>query len=124
MKYYNYEQYTQMKKKAWNWKLYAVLDAYFDEESDDYGIKVLFDEKGNAELFEVCKLSNVTQNGATWTHYANIQLADDGTWEVNEQFKGKNEDEMWVYAYYKRFADACKCIATGKFKKMKPIKIY
>lgn len=124
MKYYNYEQVAKMSEKA-NFKYDAVLSAYFDDEKIKYGLNVLFDEKGDVELIEVCKLFNITQNGETWTHYANIQRKDDdGTWEVNEQFKGQNEDEMWVYAYYKRFADACKCVATGKFKKMKPIKIY
>ena len=72
----------------------------------------------------VCNGTGRHHDGQTWTHYANIQLWDDGTWEVNSQFMGEKEDEMWVYAYYKRLADAVKCVATGKFETMKPIKVY
>lgn len=121
MKYYNYSQYEQMKKKAFNWKIYGILEKYF---GDGFGASVLFDENGNVENIEICKLSDVTVNGATWTHYANIALWDDGTWEINSQFNGEREDEMWVFGYYKRFANACKCVANGKFENMKPIKIY
>ncbi len=121
MKYYNYEQFKQMKKKAFNWKIDGILNKYFD---DTFGADVLCDMNGNVDTIEICKLSDVSVNSETWTHYANIVLWDDGTWEVNSQFNGEREDEMWVYVYYKRFADACKCVANGKFENMKPIKIY
>ena len=123
MQYYHHEQFTQMKTKASNKKLDVVLQKHFPQ-NNKWGANVLFDEDGYIDTIEICKLSDVTLKGATWTHYATISLYDDGTWEVFSQFNGTMEDELWVFAYYKRFADACKCIANGKFKTMKPIKTY
>lgn len=79
MKYYNYAQSSQMKKKAWNWKLDGVLERYFGDRNK-WGANVLFDEHGNADTIEICKLSDVTEKSETWTHYATIGLyksADD-----------------------------------------------
>lgn len=105
-----------------NLKYDAVLSAYFDK--DKFGVNVFFNFDDNADMFEICLLSDVTLNSATWTHYAHITLCENGTYEVCSQFNGEKENELWVYAYYKRFADACRCVANGKFKKMKPIKKY
>lgn len=122
MQYYHHEQFTQIKTKASNKKLDVILQKHFPQNK--WGANVLFDEDGYIDTIEICKLSDVTLKGATWTHYATISLYDDGTWEVFSQFNGATEDELWVFAYYKRFADACKCVANGKFKTMKPIKTY
>lgn len=111
-----------MQENNFNLRLYCLLDKYF---TDDFGVScVCFDKDGNVDTISIDRLSNVTVNSATWTYHASITRWDDGTWEVSEQFKGEGEDELWIYGYYKRFADACKCIATGKFKRMKPIEIY
>ena len=124
--YYNNEQSVKMKKNAWNWKLDGVLEKFFDRSK--FGVSVLFDENNNAETLEICTLSNVTQKGETWSHYATIGLSQDDCggqhWEVYSLFNGKDKNELWVFAYYKRFTDACRCIADGKFKTMKPIKKY
>lgn len=122
MRYYHPEQREKMTSKMHNLKFDAVLKAYFDD--DRFGINAFFNYDDNADMFEVCLLGGITLNSATWEHYAHITLCDDGRWEVCSQFNGENEDELWVYAYYKRFADACRCVATGKFEKMKPIKKY
>lgn len=129
MKYYHYEQTEKMRKKAFNRKLDGVLQKYFPD-NDKWGANVLFDPSNdNADLIEICKLSDVTQNGATWEHYASIglyQSADANNkqyWEVFSQFKGKNEDELWVYAYYKNFGDAVRRVFKG-VERLKPIKVY
>ena len=104
----------------------AVLQKYFPEKT--WGAIPLINERGEVELVTIDKVvytgGGKHHDESEWTHYANIQLWDDGTWEVNSQFMGEKENEMWVYAYYKRLADAIKCVATGKFKTMKPIKVY
>jgi len=51
-------------------------------------------------------------------------LYDGDVWELNEQFKGKNEDEMWIYGYYKSFGSAVRNLATKGTKDRKPIKIW
>lgn len=128
MKYYHSEQRAKMVKKAGNWKLDGILQKYFP---DDYkwGASVLFDEQGNVELIEICKLSEVTQKSETWTHYDSIGIyksndANNGQyWEVYSQFNGEKEDELWIFAYYKNFGDAVRRVKLG-IEKLKPIKIY
>lgn len=129
MRYYHYEQTRKMKAKAFNWKLDGVLQKYFPD-NDKWGADVLFDPSNdNADLIEICKLSDVTQNGETWTHYATIGLyksMDDNNkqyWEVYSQFNGEKEDELWIFAYYKNFGDAVRRVAKG-IEGLKPIKIY
>ncbi len=129
MRYYNYEQTEKMKAKAFNWKLDGVLQKYF-QESDKWGADVLFDlNDGNADVIEICKLSEVTQNGETWTHYATIgrykslDANNKQYWEVYSQFNGEKEDELWVFALYKNFGDAVRRVFKG-IERLKPIKIY
>ena len=43
---------------------------------------------------------------------------------MNEQFKGENEREMWIYGYFKTFGAAVRNLATKGTKGRKPIKIY
>lgn len=112
-----------MLQNANNKKLNDILEKYFGDNKK-WGANVLFDEHYNADVIEICKLTDVSINGSTWTHYAHITRCGGKGWEVSSQFNGKDEDELWVYAYYKRFADACRCVSAGKFSKMKPIKIY
>lgn len=128
MQYYHHEQYEKMKAKGFNWKLDGVLQKYFPE-NDKWGACACFDKDNNLDFVEINKLSEVTQNSETWTHYATIGLYksnDDNNkqyWEVYSLFNGKNEDELWVFGYYKNFGDACRRIRLG-IEKLKPIKIY
>ena len=128
MKYYNYEQRDKMKAKAFNWKLDGILQKYFPDNKK-WGANVLFDEQGNADTIELCKLSDVTQNSETWEHYATIGLYQSNDennknyWELYSQFKGKKENELWVLAYYKDFGNAARRIFLG-IEKMKPLKVY
>lgn len=118
MRYYNTESFERLDKKYKD-----VLERYFPDYNK-WGVWILFDESGEPETMEICQLIGATQNGATWRHYANIARHDDGTWEVNTQFNGKDENEMWVYGYWKRFVNAVRIVACGDFEKMKPLKKY
>ena len=104
----------------------AVLQKYFPEKT--WGAIPLINKDGVVELVTIDKVE-YTGGGrhgdeTKWTHYANIQLYDGDVWELNEQFKGKNEDEMWIYGYYKSFANAVRNLATKGTKDRKPIKIW
>ena len=122
MIYYNHEQKEKILSNPCNKKLDAVLQKNFPE-NDKWGACIIFDESRFADTIEINKLSEVTQKGETWTHYATIEKYDDGTWEVYSQFNGKNEDELWVFCYYKNFGDACRRVRLG-IEKLKPIKKY
>lgn len=129
MRYYHYEQSDKMKANAFNRKLDGILQKYFPE-NDKWGASVLFDlEEDNADLIEICKLSDVTQRGATWTHYATIgryKSMDANNmqyWEVYSQFNGEKEDELWIFACYKNFGDAVRRVFKG-LERLKPIKVY
>ena len=98
----------------------AVLQKYFPEKT--WGAIPLINEHGEVELVTIDRVEYT--NETEWTHYANIQLYDDDVWELNEQFKGKNEDEMWIYGYYKSFGSAVRNLATKGTKDRKPIKIW
>ena len=122
MVYYHYEQREQMKNLRENQKKDETLQKYFSD-GKKWGACILFNENGKVENIEISKLTDVTQNHETWNHYANILLWDDGTWEVNSQFNGKNEDEMWIFGYYKRFADAVRRVQLG-IENLKVLKVY
>ena len=122
MIYYNHEQKEKMLSNPCNKKLDAVLQKNFPE-NDKLGACIIFDESGFADTIEINKLSEVTQKGETWTHYATIGKYDDGTWEVYSQFNGKNEDELWIFAYYNKFGDAVRRVKLG-IEKLKSIKKY
>ena len=122
MIYYHHEQKEKMLSNPCNKKLDAVLQKNFPE-NNKWGACIIFDEMGFADTIEINKLSEVTQKGETWTHYATIGKHDDGTWEVYSQFNGKNENELWVFGYYKNFGDACRRVRLG-IEKLTPIKKY
>ena len=122
MIYYNHEQKEKMLSNPCNKKLDAVLQKNFPE-NDKWGACVYFDKDKNLDFVEINKLSDVTQQGATWTHYVTIGKYYDRMWEVYSQFNGKNEDELWVFCYYKNFGDACRRVRLG-IEKLKPIKKY
>ena len=128
MIYYNHEQKEKMLSNHCNKKLDAVLQKNFPE-NDKWGACIIFDERGFADTIEINKLSEVTQKCETWTHYATIgiykihQESEDEYLEVYSQFNGKNEDELWVFCYYKNFGDACRRVRLG-IEKLKPIKKY
>ena len=129
MIYYRHKQKEKMLSNPCNKKLDAVLQKNFPE-NDKWGACIIFDQRGFADTIEINKLSEVTQNGETWTHYATIGLykshqeSEDEYWEVYSQFNGKDENELWVFKYYSRFADACRCVSTGAFRKLTPILKY
>ena len=122
MIYYNHEQKEKMLSNPCNKKLDAVLQKNFPE-NDKWGACVYFDKDKNLDFVEINKLSDVTQQGATWTHYVTIGKYYDRMWEVYSQFNGKNEDELWVFCYYKNFGDACRRVRLG-IEKLKSIKKY
>ena len=122
MIYYHHEQKEKMLFNPCNKKLDAVLQKNFPE-NDKWGACIYFEKDKNLDFVEINKLSDFTQHGATWTHYATIGKYDDGTWEVYSQFNGKNENELWVFCYYKNFGDACRRVRLG-IEKLKPIKKY
>lgn len=128
MRYYHYEQSDKMKANAFNRKLNGILQKYFPD-NDKWGACIIFDERGFADTIEINKLSEVTQKGETWTHYATIgiyksyQESEDEYWEVYSQFNGKNENELWVFGYYKNFGDAVRRVFKG-IERLKPIKVY
>lgn len=95
----------------------AILQRYF--KGNEYGANIFVDN-GRVENIEICKVSSDNM----WTHHANICLYDDDIWEVNTQFNGEKENEMWVYKYFTRLGDACRFVLNGKFKGMKPINVY
>ena len=103
----------------------AVLQKYFPEKT--WGAIPLINERGEVELVTIDRVK-YTGGGhvdeTECTHYANIQLYDGDVWELNEQFKGKNEDEMWIYGYYKSFCSAVRNLAIKGTKNRKPIKIW
>lgn len=122
MIYYHHEQKEKMLSNPCNKKLDAVLQKNFPE-NDKWGACVYFEEDDvTIGFIEICKLTDASINGATWTHYCHIGRYDD-VWELYSQFNGKNEDELWIFAYYKKFGDACRRVRLG-IDKLKPIKIY
>lgn len=122
MRYYNYDMQRELPQN-----MRDSLQKYFP--TNDFGVSLVLDNlAGDVDLVSIDK---VVRNGEgkhhdneTWTHYANLQRTDDGTWELNEQFKGENEQEMWIYGYFKTFGAAVRNLATKGTKDRKPIKIY
>lgn len=134
MKYYHYEQRALMCGSVDNLPLHRTLEKYFPDNYE-WGVNVLFDNLNNADTIEICRLSDYKVIGRvagssgreseTWTHYATIgRCSERGKWEVYSQFNGKDENELWVFKYYSRFADACRCVSTGAFRKLTPILKY
>lgn len=131
MTYYSYEDIDKMPEKYM-----AILDKYIPTQSGKgfrwagANIIVSTDISGERtpEVIEICKM---TKEGKTehWEHYCHIQRLDDTktktvTWEVNSQFNGENEDEMWVFATFQKFGNACRFIMAHDIKALKPVKIY
>ena len=121
MRYFNYDMAKRMQWTPEN----EALQKYFPD-SDEWGACVYFIKDKVLDFVEINKLTNVSVNGATWTHFCNIQNMQDGRFEVNTIFNGKKEDEMWIYGYYKHFKGACRCASSEPFrnKTRKPIEIY
>mgnify|MGYP006873058647 CR=1 FL=1 len=129
MRYYHYEQTKKMEAKALNWKLDGILQKNFPD-NNKWGACVAFDKNNKVDFIEINKLSDLTlKGGSTWTHYATIGVykskdANNGKyWELYSQFNGKDENELWVFAYYKNFGDAVRRVKLG-IENLKPIKIY
>lgn len=119
MIYYHYKQQERMEK---DWSKYDAILQKFFPENDKWGANVLFDTDGEIDVIEICKLEEYSVNGATWTHYCNIQR-DCSEWELNTQFNGEKEDEMWVLGKYTTFTWCVRACAKG-LKDKKPIAIY
>lgn len=65
---------------------------------------------GEPLLVEICKVDGDIVHESTWTHYADIDCVDKEkhVYELHERFCGKNEDEMWIYGYFKTFLGAAR----------------
>lgn len=123
MIYYHHEQKEKMLSNPCNKKLDAVLQKNFPE-NDKWGACIIFDERGFADTIEINKLSEVTQKGETWTHYATLEFYEiEQSWEVFSQFNGEKENELWVFGYYNDFGSAVRRVKLG-IEKLKPIKKY
>lgn len=119
MVYYNYEMRDNVPVA-----IDALLHKYFPEKT--WGVCASVDMKHGYQNYEINKV-RYTGGGrhgdeTEWTHYANILLDETGKWEVNTQFNGEKEDEMWIYGYYRNFANACKRVLAG-MEEIKPFKI-
>ena len=120
MIYYNYDMQKELPQN-----MRDSLQKYFPEKT--WGATCLI-INGEVDLITIEKV--VYTGGGRhgdemiWTHFANIQRTDNNTWELNEQFKGENEQEMWIYGYFKTFGAAVRNLATKGTKDRKPIKIY
>lgn len=117
MRYYSYDM-----KRSLPQSMQASLQKHF--HTNDFGVSCVLDNL--AGEIDLVTIDRCTDEGSktTWTHYANLQRADDGRWELNEQFKGESEQEMWIYGYFKTFGAAVRNLATKGTKDRKPIKIY
>lgn len=119
MRVHNYEIEKKMKmSREW-----FVLNYFL--EDDKWGIGAIFVE-GELDCISVYKVYAVGSS-LNWEHYANIQRTyRDGLlfWELNTQFNGEGENEMWIYGYYKRFSDIVRAIAKESFKGKKPMVKY
>lgn len=92
--------------------------------TNDYGVAiVLSDNDGEIDLVSIDRCEGSITGATKWTHYANLQKKSNGNWELNEQFKGVNEDEMWIYGYFNTFSEAVRELATKGTENRKPIKI-
>lgn len=116
MRYYNDDM-----KRILPQAMQASLLKYFP--TDDWGVSCVLDVNGEIDLVTIDRCTDEGRT-TTWTHYANLQRCNDGTWELNEQFKGENKQEMWIYGYFKTFGAAVRNLATKGTKERKPIKIY
>ena len=118
MRYYNYDMQRELPQN-----MRDSLQKYFP--TNDFGVSLVLDNlAGDIDLVTIDRCEGSVTGKTTWTHYANLQRTDDGTWELNEQFKGENEQEMWIYGYFKTFGAAVRNLATKGTKDRKPIKIY
>jgi len=118
MRYYNYDMQKMLPQN-----IQDTLQKYFP--TNDFGVSCVLDNlKCEIDLITIDRCNGSVTGKTTWTHYANIQRTGDNTWELNEQFKGENEQEMWVYGYYKSFATAVRNLAMKGTKNRKPIKKF
>lgn len=118
MRYYNYDMQRVLPQN-----MQATLQKYFP--TNDFGVSLVLDNlAGDIDVVTIDRCDGSVIGKSTWTHYANLQRIDDGTWELNEQFKGENEREMWIYGYFKTFGAAVRNLATKGTKDRKPINIY
>lgn len=108
MRYFNHNMQEKLRGQFSSFD--NVLQKAFPE-NDKWGVNILFDGRG-AYLYEICKLSRVTPNMATWTHYAQILRLRDDTYEISSRFMGDNEDEMWIYGTFKIFSDAVDFVSS------------
>lgn len=123
MIYYHHKQKEKMLSNPCNKKLDAVLQKTFPD-NDKWGATVLFNENGNVDLIEIFSLNVICGTKLEWEHNAVVSWSSERqSWELSSLFNGEHEDELWVYAYYKRFGDAVRNVANG-INRLKPIKKY
>ena len=75
-----------------------TLQKYFP--TNDFGVSLVLDNiAGDIDVVTIDRCEGSVTGKSTWTHYANLQRTDDGTWELNEQFKGENKREAEAYVF-------------------------
>lgn len=78
-------------------------------------VKEMDEKTGEPLLVEILKVDgDVTRATSTWTHYADIDCIDKEKhcYELHERFCGKDENEMWIYGYFKTFMGAARNLAV------------
>ena len=115
--------FSQQTENALPQEMREVLEKYFP--TNDYGVGLVANNaKEDIDLISIDRCKDECDGGTTWTHYANLQRTDKNGWEINEQFKGDREDEMWIYGIYSSFGRAVRNLATQGTANRKPIQIY
>lgn len=97
-----------------------VLQMMFPN-NEKWGVYAHEDWYGDLEHVEI--MATNPQSAPKRTHVANIQKTEKG-WEVNTQFNGDGEDEMWIFKTFSRFSNAARYVQEERFKIDKPIEIY
>lgn len=119
MIYYSIE----MNQKMQGTKEDEILQKHFPNNKD-WGACLILGLDKKQHHIEICKLTQCEDGKTQWEHFAQVVNDGDGKWEVSTLFNGEKKDEMWIFAYYKRFGDAIDFIASGKIETSKPIMVY
>lgn len=120
MIYYSYDLMKMMPRE-----MDDILQQYFS--GTNFGVSCVLDDlAGNIDVVCIDTVEGDVKGKQTWTHYANIQRTDSGTWELNEQFKGDDEREMWIYGTFHSFRGAVRnlSIKGTSLNGRKPKEIY
>lgn len=118
MRYFNYNMRKKLPKA-----MQDTLQKYFP--TNDFGVSLMLENvQDEIDLISIDTCEGSVTGKTKWTHYANLQRMDNGDWELNAQFKGVQENEMWIYGYFKTFGAIVRNLACKGTKDRKPISIY